>query len=149
MKKCPSCNKMYRDKYSFCPNCGISLDYVEKKLMGIEELSKSDLKQINPNESIFDDTDNSLMMRDHISIILKYLTICLGWIIIVLPFFITGFSFGFFWYLLIIATALIMLSLYGLDVKKTDRKHVVGVLFIYFVIFLLMIIWGPINVNYK
>lgn len=74
----------------------------------------------------------------------------LGVILILAPFFITGFGFGWFWYLLIIGVAILCLALMGTDGRnKGDYSFAKSILIGFCIVGCLMYIWGPLNPNYK
>ena len=73
----------------------------------------------------------------------------IGVILVLAPFFITGFGFGWFWYLLIIGVAIFCLALMGTDGRdKGDYSFAKTVLIGFCVVGCLMYLWGPLNPNY-
>ena len=61
-----------------------------------------------------------------------------------------GFSFGFFWYLLIAGVAFLTLICHMNEMKTTtDKDGTIGFLVIMIIIGIIMFIWGPLNPNYK
>jgi hypothetical protein len=72
-----------------------------------------------------------------------------GVILVLAPFFVTGFGFGWFWYLIIIGVAFFCLSLLGTNGKDngaySDAKNI---LIGFCVVGCLMYLWGPLNPNY-
>lgn len=76
----------------------------------------------------------------------RIVDICLGWLLIILPFVFHGFSFDFFWYLLIAVVAFLTLISHASDIKTTiDKGGAVGYLVIMIIIGIIMFIWGPLN----
>jgi len=74
----------------------------------------------------------------------------LGVILVILPFFITGFGFGWFWYLIIIGVAFFSFLLLGVTGKdKGDYSYVKTVFIGFCVLGCFMFLWGPLNPNYE
>ena len=149
MKECPKCKHVLEDHCDFCPYCGQSLASVPKTSEmkssgginpgGIISASKKEEKEIPLTES-------EAKKGERVRIV----DICLGWLLIILPFVFHGFSFDFFWYLLIAVVAFLTLISHASDIKTTiDKGGAVGYLVIMIIIGIIMFIWGPLNPNYK
>lgn len=66
------------------------------------------------------------------------------------PFIINGFSFGFFWYLLIIGVAFFTFLVYGIDGKREgEAKFVKNILVGFCIVLVVMLEWGPLDPNYS
>lgn len=86
--------------------------------------------------------------RKHAISLARYATLA-GGVVLFLPFFITGFSFGFIWYVLLIVVGLLTLASMGTDGrKKSDLAEVKGYLTFMCIAGFTMYMWGPINPNY-
>ena len=73
----------------------------------------------------------------------------IGGILILGPFFITGFGFNWFWYLVIFGVAFFTLGLFGIEGKeKDDYSYVKKVLLGFLVVGCIMYLWGPLNPRY-
>ena len=84
------------------------------------------------------------------AILLKNAAFGGGVILILAPFFITGFGFGWFWYLLIIGIAILCVAVLGTDGRNKDDNLFVKSAFIGLcVVGCLMYLWGPLNPNYE
>ena len=84
------------------------------------------------------------------AILLKKIALWGGVILVLAPFFITGFGFGWFWYLLIIGVAILCLALMGTDGKdKDDFSFAKSILIGFCIIGCLMYLWGPLNPKYE
>ena len=84
------------------------------------------------------------------AILLKKIALCGSVILVLAPFFITGFGFGWFWYLLIIGVIILCLALMGTDGSdKGDYSLVKSILISFCVVGCLMYLWGPLNPNYE
>ena len=139
MKECKSCNIELEDEHRFCPKCGQPLSEKESIIESLE-ISKKEEK----NQEIPLTEKESRVVNNK-----KQIGIYLGWFLTLSPFFITGFSFFFIWYVLIGVVLFLLIALWGCDSKYNDDKDVVNtVLVVYIVIAIFMIIWGPINPNY-
>ena len=69
--------------------------------------------------------------------------------IIVLPFINVGTSFGIGWYILIVIVGLVLLAMFGTDVKtKEDKSMVKFCLILLAIIAAVMYFWGPLNDRY-
>lgn len=78
------------------------------------------------------------------------IALCVGAILILAPFIITGFGFGWFWYLIIIGVAFCCMSLLGTDRKDRGAYSDVKVILIGFcVVGCIMFVWGPLNPDYE
>lgn len=154
MKECPKCKHVLEDSCDFCPYCGQSLANVGKTE---ENKNSSDLPSkiinsgtISGNEK--KEEKNKPLTEDEAKKVkvLRIVGICMGWCIVILPFIITGYSFGFFFYLLIGVAVFLLASLYGSNSNMSDDKDVVNsVLVIYIIIAVVLYIWGPLNPNYS
>lgn len=139
MKECKICNIELEDEHRFCPKCGQPLSEKESIIESLE-ISKNEEK----NQEIPLTEKESRVVNNK-----KQIGIYLGWFLTLSPFFITGFSFNFFWYLLIGVVLFLQLALWGCKSKTTDDKYSTNtVLVIYIIIAIIMLIWGPINPNY-
>lgn len=155
MKECPKCKHVLEDSCDFCPYCGQSLANVRiteeikdssgdspLKIINSETISGTEKKE-EKNRPLTEDEAKKVK-------VLRIVGICMGWCIIILPFIITGFSFGFFSYLLIGVVLFLLPSLYGSNSNMSNDKDVVnGVLVIYIIIAVVLYIWGPLNPNYS
>ena len=75
--------------------------------------------------------------------------IYLGLLIAILPFFITGFSFYFTWYILIAITILAVFAALGSEEKTEENLSMVNTcLVVIIIIAFIMYMWGPLNPNY-
>ena len=78
----------------------------------------------------------------------RMLVVGLGIAIIALPFLMHGFSFGWFWYLTIVAVGYLLYKIFEKGVKKLSiseiKKGIVAFFFIGFVMFM----WGPLSSSY-
>lgn len=82
--------------------------------------------------------------------LLTKIALGVGVILVLAPFFITGFRFGWFWYLIIIGVAFFCLSLLGTDGKeKEDYSDAKVTLIGFCVVGCLMYLWGPLNPDYE
>lgn len=74
----------------------------------------------------------------------------LGLGLVFCPFFINGFSFGIFWYLLIIGVAFFTFIVYGIDGKgEGEAKLVKNILIGFCIVLVMMLNWGPLDPNYS
>lgn len=81
---------------------------------------------------------------------LATITMVIGCIIVVAPFFITGFSFNILWYLLIIIAAITSLCALGVDgTDKRELQSVLKMMAVVIAIGIPMYLWGPLNPNYS
>ena len=82
--------------------------------------------------------------------LLRNIAFCVGVILVLAPFFITGFGFGWFWYLIIIGVAFFCLSLLGTDGKeKGDYSDAKIILIGFCIVGCIMFVWGPLNSDYE
>jgi hypothetical protein len=73
----------------------------------------------------------------------------IGLFLVLAPFFITGFGFNWFFYLIIIVVAICALAMFGTDGNKmSDYSDVKNTLVGFLVVGCIMFIWGPLNSNY-
>ncbi len=73
----------------------------------------------------------------------------IGLFLVLAPFFITGFGFNWFWYLVIIGVAFFTLAMFGMKGKDISEHSIVKKTLISFlVVGCLMFIWGPLNSEY-
>ena len=155
MKKCPKCKHVLEDSCDFCPYCGQSLANVGKTEENKDSSEESPSRVINSvtisgtekkEEEETPLTENEAKKGKRI----KTIDIYLGWALIILPFMFHGFSFGFFWYLLIAGVAFLTLLCHVNEVKTTtDKDGTIGFLVIMIIIGIIMYIWGPLNPNYS
>lgn len=74
----------------------------------------------------------------------------LGLVLVFGPFIINGFSFGIFWYLLIIGVAFFTFVVYGIDGKREgEAKFVKNLLVGFCIVLVMMLEWGPLDPNYS
>ena len=74
----------------------------------------------------------------------------IGIALILGPFYISGFGFGLFWYLVIIGIVICSLMLLGTDGRSEgDYSFVKTILMGYCAVGLIMYLWGPLNPNYS
>ena len=79
---------------------------------------------------------------------LAKIVLIIGLILVLAPFFITGFGFNWFWYLVIIGVAFFTFCMTGVDGVKGDYSYVKSVLIGFLFVGLIMFLWGPLNPNY-
>lgn len=81
---------------------------------------------------------------------LAKLTAIIGAGIVIAPFFITGFKFGFLWYVLLLIVAFLAFAAWCDECKyKEDRGTIKLVLTLICAAGLAMYLWGPLNSNYS
>lgn len=84
------------------------------------------------------------------AVLLAKTTFVFGVILILVPFFLHGFRFGWFWYLLIVGIAFFSLMLYSIDGKGKDQLSLVkSILAVFCVVGFIMYLWGPLSPSYK
>ena len=151
MKECPNCKHVLEDECDFCPYCGQSLVSVPKTS------EKKPSRGMNPgrmlNEAKKEEEKEEIPLTESEAKKgkrLNTINIYLGWFLIIAPFMFHGFSFGFFWYLLIACVAFLTLICHMNEMKTTtDKDGTIGFLVIMIIIGIIMFIWGPLNPNYK
>ena len=150
MKECPKCKHVLEDHSDFCPYCGQSLASVPKtsKMKSSEGINPGGIlnepKKEEKEEIPLTESEAKKGKR------LNTINIYLGWFLIIAPFMFHGFSFGFFWYLLIAGVAFLTLICHMNEMKTTtDKDGTIGFLVIMIIIGIIMFIWGPLNPNYK
>lgn len=73
----------------------------------------------------------------------------IGLFLVLAPFFITGFGFNWFWYLVIIVVAFFTFAMFGMKGKDISEHSIVKKTLISFlVVGCIMFIWGPLNSDY-
>lgn len=83
------------------------------------------------------------------SIRLAKIAFWLGVILILAPFFITGFGFGWFWYIVILGVTFFTFILLGFDGKsKGDYSYAKTLLIAFCIVGCVMYLWGPLNPKY-
>lgn len=81
---------------------------------------------------------------------LSKVVLIIGGILIFAPFFITGFGFNFFWYLIITGLAFFSFLMLGVDgCSKNEYSYVKSILIGFLIIGCVMYLWGPLNPNYN
>lgn len=159
MKECPKCKHVLEDSCDFCPYCGQSLANVGKtevikdssedsplRIINSETISGAEKKEGKKEEKETPLTESEAKK----SKMIRTIDICLGWAWIILPFMFHGFSFGFFWYLLIAGVAFLTLICHVSEMKTTtDKDGTIGFLVIMIIVGIIMFIWGPLNPNYS
>lgn len=74
----------------------------------------------------------------------------IGCILILAPFFITGFGFNWFWYLVIVGVVVFTLAMFGVEGKEISDYSMVKTTFIGFlVVGCIMYLWGPLNPDFS
>ena len=133
MKKCKKCNMTFDDSVAFCPVCGGKLDEPVSNLKEEKEYKETPL----PPEKIKG------------FVIKRNIVLYLGSAVAILPFFITGFSFFFTWYILIAIVALILLfCLWAGEKTEENMTFMNFALSVLLIIAFLMYRWGPLNPDY-
>ena len=154
MKECPKCKHVLDDSCDFCPYCGQSLVNVGN----VEE--KKEFSEDSPSAIINTGTilgkekeEEEIPLAESDAKkgkMIRTIDICLGWTLIILPFVFHGFSFGFFWYLLIAGVAFLTLICHVSEMKTTtDKDGTIGFFVIMIIVGIIMFIWGPLNPNYS
>lgn len=158
MKECPKCKHVLEDHCDFCPYCGQSLANVGSVEENKESSEDSPSMIINTGllgkekeEEKKEEEETPLTESEtKKGKMTKTIDICLGWALIILPFVFHGFSFGFFWYLLIAGVAFLTLICHVGEMKTTtDKDGAIGFLVIMIIVGIIMFIWGPLNPNYS
>ena len=150
MKECPKCKHVLEDHCDFCPYCGQSLASVPKtsKMKSSEGINPGEIlnepKKEEKKGIPLTESEAKKGKRQNT------INIYLGWAIMIMPFIFHGFSFGFFWYLLIAGVAFLTLICHMNEMKTTtDKDGTIGFLVIMIIVGIIMFIWGPLNPNYK
>lgn len=159
MKECPNCKKVLDDSCDFCPYCGQSLANVGCAKDNKESSGDSPSNIINPGTISLAEKKEENKKEEETPLtesevkkgkMIRTIDIYLGWALIILPFMFHGFSFGFFWYLLIAGVAFLTLICHVSEMKTTtDKDGTTVFLFIMVIIGIIMFIWGPLNPNYS
>ena len=146
MKECKKCNATFEDKHDFCPHCGQKLTPKVEKRRNSNKLAEILSDKENPNPKLRPLTEKEAVICKY----KNYLGVFLCLYISITPFYLFGFSFGFFWYLLIAFVIFLLLSLWGTAWKtREDMSTVNEVLIMLIVIGFIMFLWGPLNPNYN
>ena len=104
----------------------------------------SDMDNTIPNEEVASAEETKSCL------ILAKITSILGCIVAIGPFFITGFSFGILWYVIIVLAGFISIATLGTEGKsKDDFSFVKTAIVIVCVIGIIMYLWGPLNPDYS
>lgn len=146
MKECKKCDRTFDDSVTFCPFCGEKLGDEDSQVFNESHIEDAVLKNVQgPSEKetpLPPGKVSSFLLR-------RKLGIYLGLLIAILPFFITGFSFYFTWYILIAITILAVFAALGSEEKTEENLSMVNTcLVVIIIIAFIMYMWGPLNPNY-
>ena len=150
MKECKNCNKTFDDSAIFCPLCGEKLEEQVSQKVNKDQFEDTVIKNIQ--SQLNKPRQPHPLPPDKVKeyVIKKKLLNILGLLIAILPFFITGFSFFFTWYLLIAFVVFIVYVEHS-DLDETTEENLSEIntlLIILLIIALIMYIWGPLNPDY-
>ena len=150
MKECKKCNKTFDDSAIYCPICGDKLEGQLSQKVNTDQYEDTSITDVPSHLNLNEPLPPN---KVKIYVIKKKLFIFLSLLIAILPFFITGFSFFFTWYILIAFVLFLAYVEYseGFAIENATERNM-GVLnvdlIIIFIIVFIMYIWGPLNPNY-
>lgn len=148
MKECKKCNKIFDDSTIYCPICGKKLEELVSQKVNTDQYEDTSIKDISSH------LNKPLPPNKRkVYVIKKKMHFFLCLLIATLPFFITGFSFFFTWYILIAFVLYVAYKEYseGFAIENATEKNMNGLdadLITIFIIAFIMYMWGPLNPNY-
>lgn len=84
------------------------------------------------------------------AVLFAKIALWVGVILVLAPFFLHGFKFGWFWYLVIVGVAFFCLLLYGTNGRqKGDYSFAKSTFVGFFIVGFIMYLWGPLSPSYK
>ena len=151
MKECKKCNKTFENTAIYCPICGEKLEEQVPLEFNKDQCEDDVLKDI---QSHLKDEPRPLPPdKVKVYVIKKKFLIIFGLLVAILPFFITGFSFSFMWYILIACVLFIIHVEYsdGFAIENATDRNMYELNVVYIILFIIafiMYMWGPLNPKY-
>ena len=179
MKECSKCKMTFEDEVIFCPNCGAKLEEMAEEVSekntcvecgkeideecefcpycGAPQYEDEDEDEENedaPTEQVKTESkaeETPLSPEDETKCkVRRWIGMGCSAILIVFPIINHGFSFGWFWYLLMLGVLFLFLMFYTMKEKNKETLDAIdGLLIILFIIWGIMYFWGPFNPDYS